>query len=236
MPLLITTGALAGFSYGSFEKKPLVSGGRAPLFISVFLVLAAMLPVLSALAELSAREAKRAESYAKEGFIKAARVLDPLSAEYADNYAVFLLEQRGREPAVRSLAEREFKSACALDGFDPYYPRHLGRLYASNFMKEEALSAFSASAARSPFDPFIMSDLADVKYAMNDREGCAALLERSILVEPNYAAGCRKLGLLYSIMGKEKGAKALKERALQTQKTLLPFVNTDYEKALLEFK
>ncbi len=237
MPILILTGALAGFSCGSYEKKALVLVGKAPSLMAVFLILAAMIPVLSALAELSAREARKAESYAKEGFLKAARALDPLCAEYADNYALFLLEQRaGKDPKVRSLAEKEFKSACVLDGLDPYYPRHLGRLYASNLQKEEALSAFFEASARSPFDPFLMSDLADVKIAMNDRAGCAALLERSILVEPNYAAGCRKLSLLYSLMGKEKGARALEDRALQTQKALLPYVNTDYERALLGFK
>lgn len=237
MPLLILTGALAGFSCGAHENKPLALGGKLPFLMSAFLILAAIIPVFSALAELSQRESKKAESYAKEGFIKAARVLDPLSAEYADAYAAFLLGKGGlKDPTVRILAEQEFKSACALDRFDPYYPRHLGRLYAANFMKEEALAAFSEACARSPFDPLIMSDFADVKYAMNDRAGCAALLERSILIEPKYAAGCRKLSLLYSIMGKEKGAKVLKERAIQTQKSLLPYVNTDYERALLEFK
>ncbi len=237
MPILILTGALAGYSCGAYEKKSLALGGRVPFLMSVFILLAALTPVFSALAELSARESTRAESCAKEGFVKAARVLDPLSAEYSDRYALLLLERRaGNEQAVRNLAEQEFKSACSLDGFDPYYPRHLGRLYAANFMEEEAQAAFAEAYARSPFDPFIMTDLAEVKFALNDWEGCAAMLEKSILVEPNYAAGCYKLGRLYSITGNEKGAQALKDRALQTRKALLPNVNTDYERALLELK
>lgn len=104
-------------------------------------------------------------------------------------------------PALKSQAEREFRSALNLNQFDEKAWRGLGEVMADKGDSQAAKEDFTKALSLFPKDSEAETDLAKVFISNNDNKTAMSLLENAVKDDPTNIIAHYQLGALYRQAG-----------------------------------